>query len=98
MAFRRISFLSDGFADVLNSAGVVAETASAARKQAQAKERETGVPYVLEQTTVSWKGYARPMFVAKPKDGDGRVPNLDHETWMREVWPRVGGPSWRPHR
>lgn len=26
-----------------------------------------------------------------------RAANLTHEEWMRDVWPRVKGPKWRPH-
>lgn len=95
MAFRRISFLSEGFKEILTSPGVEAKVAAEARRQAQAKEAETGSPYQVGRMPGA---RSRVVYIAKPEDGDGRVPNLDHETWMREVWPRVGGPSWRPHR
>lgn len=95
MGFRRIQFLSRGFKEILTSPGVEARVAAEARKQARAKEAESGSPYQVERMPGA---RSRVVYIAKPEDEEGRVPNLDHETWMREVWPRVGGPSWRPHR
>ena len=99
---KRIKFLSDGFASILTSSGVDGAVASAARSQAQAREVMTGVSYEVRKDR-SWDG--RSAYLAKPSDeespdGDeprGRVPNLDHETWVSKVWPKVGGPKWRPH-
>lgn len=92
----RIEFLSEGFRDIMLSSGVDAEVASVARSQAQIKERETGVPYAVEKDR-GWDG--RVAYMAKPADGSKylRTPNLDHETWMEVVWPKVGGAKWRPH-
>lgn len=102
---RKIQFLSQGFADVLTSAGVDGAVASAARTSAQEKEGETGVPYEIRKDE-SWDG--RSAYLAKPAgedsphsdqddSGAARRSSLTHEEWMRDVWPRVGGPKWRPH-
>lgn len=94
MAKRRIEFLSSGFRSVLNSSGMEACVQSVARKQAQEKEQETGAAYVVERMA---NATSRVVYTAKPSDeDDGRVKGLDHETWMNEVWPRVGGDQWRP--
>ena len=94
---RRIEFVSDGFEQILNCPGVEAVVAAEARRQAQLQEAKTGEPYEVERMAGAT---SRVVYVARP-DGDevtGRIPHLTHERWMREVWPRVGGPSWRPHR
>ena len=90
---KRIRFRDAGFRGILKSPGVTSVVAAEARSQAQRMESETGVPYELEQKNSA----SRCRFVAKPEEAE-RVPDMDHETWMNEVWPRVGGPSWRPRR
>lgn len=103
---RRIQFVSQGFADVLTSSGVDGIVASEARAAAQGQEGRTGVPYEVRKDR-SWDG--RAAYLAKPVDEEGpsgelddekrpaRRSSLTHEEWMRDVWPRVGGPKWRPH-
>ena len=103
---RKLQFLSQGFADVLTSSGVDGVVASEARAAAQEQEGKTGVPYEVSKDR-AWDG--RSAYLAKPadeespsggSDDDGkpaRRSNLTHEEWMRDVWPRVGGPKWRPH-
>lgn len=90
----KIQFISSGFEGILNSSGVEGVVASTARSQAQIQEQKTKVPYAVSRMAGAT---SRVVYVAKPENDDGRVPNLDHETWMNEVWPRVGGPAWRPH-
>lgn len=103
---RRIQFVSQGFADILTSSGVDGIVASEARSAAQEQEGRTGVPYEVRKDR-SWDG--RAAYLAKPVDEEGpyggsddekkpaRRSSLTHEEWMRDVWPRVGGPKWRPH-
>lgn len=103
---KKIKFLSDGFADVLTSSGVDGIVASEARAAAQEQEGKTGVPYEVRKDR-SWDG--RAAYLAKPVDEEkpsgesddekkpARRSSLTHEEWMRDVWPRVGGPKWRPH-
>lgn len=103
---RKVKFLSQGFADVLTSSGVDGIVASEARAAAQEQEGKTGVPYEVRKDR-TWDG--RAAYLAKPVDeespagetGDekksARRSSLTHEEWMRDVWPRVGGPKWRPH-
>lgn len=91
---RKIEFLSEGFRDILTGPGVDAAVAAEARRQAARKEAETGEPYRVEKLA---SASSRAVYVVRPEqDEEGRVRDLDHETWMREVWPRVGGPKWRP--
>lgn len=102
----KVEFLSQGFADVLNSSGVDGVVASEARAAAQEQEGKTGVAYEVRKDS-SWDG--RAAYLAKPVDEEGpsggsddegkpaRRSSLTHEEWMRDVWPRVGGPKWRPH-
>ena len=94
MKLKKIRFISSGFAGVLTSPGISGEVASAARKEASRMESRTGEAYEVEQGS-GWDG--RTVYWAKPEGAERRVEGLDHETWMSEVWPRVGGPSWRPH-
>lgn len=90
----RIEFLSDGFRDVLFAPGLDSMLAAQARQQAQALEREAGVPYDVERKNFA----SRPVYLVRPEDGSGSErERIDHETWINEVWPRVGGPKWRPH-
>lgn len=103
---RKLQFLSQGFADVLNSSGVDGIVASEARAAAQEQEGKTGVAYEVRKDE-SWDG--RAAYLAKPVDDESpssssddegrpaRRSSLTHEEWMRDVWPRVGGPKWRPH-
>ena len=102
----KVKFLSQGFADVLTSSGVDGIVASEARAAAQEQEGKAGIPYEVRKDR-SWDG--RAAYLAKPVDeekpsgesDDERKParrsSLTHEEWMRDVWPRVGGPKWRPH-
>ena len=90
----KIQFISSGFEGILNSSGVEGVVASTARSQAQIQEQRTKVPYAVERMAGAT---SRVVYVAKPENDDGRVPSLDHETWINEVWPRVGGPAWHPH-
>lgn len=95
---KRIRFLSSGYSGVLNSPGTASKVAAEARRQAQAMEREAGSPYRVQPLA---RATSRIVYVAKPEDsdeGDGRAKGLDHDTWVNEVWPKVGGPKWRPHR
>lgn len=103
---KKLKFLSQGFADVLKSSGVDGVVASEARAAAQEQEGRTGVPYEVRKDS-SWDG--RAAYLAKPVDEEkpsgeshdekrpARRSSLTHEEWMRDVWPRVGGPKWRPH-
>ena len=103
---KKLQFLSQGFADVLTSSGVDGIVASEARSSAQEQEGRTGVPYEVRKDR-SWDG--RAAYLAKPVDEESpsgesddekrpaRRSSLTHEEWMRDVWPRVGGPKWRPH-
>lgn len=93
---RKIEFLSSGFADVLNSPGMESAVAAEARKQAQMQEQKTGEPYAVERMA---KATSRVVYIAKPAsdDGDEAREKIDHETWINDIWPRVGGPKWRPH-
>lgn len=103
---KKLEFISQGFADVLTSSGVDGIVASEARSAAQEQEGRTGVAYEVRKDR-SWDG--RAAYLAKPVDdespsgetGDEKKParrsSLTHEEWMRDVWPRVGGPKWRPH-
>lgn len=91
---KKIRFYSEGFASVLTSPGVDSAVAAAARTKASEMESETGVPYEVERDC-GWDG--RSAYVAKPEGDSGeRIEGLTHEQWMNEVWPKVGGPSWRP--
>lgn len=92
----RIEFLSEGFRDVLLSPGTDAVCAAQARAKAQELEREYGVPYEVERMAGAT---SRVVYNVKPsRDEESEmVPDLDHETWMEVVHPRVGGPEWRPH-
>ena len=90
----RIEFLSSGFEAILNSPGVDAAVAAEARRQAQSMERDAGEPYDVSRMAGAT---SRAVYVAKPEGSDARrAPALDHETWINEVWPRVGGDKWRP--
>lgn len=92
---KRIRFLSSGFADVLNGPGVDSAVAAEARRQAQERERETGSPYAVERMPGAT---SRVVYTAHPADEEGESRGkVDHETWMKEIWPKVGGPKWRPH-
>lgn len=93
MAVKRIRFLSEGFRNILTSPEVESIVAAEARRQAARKEAETGEEYEVARLNFAT---SRVVYTAKPKGG--RRPNLDHETWMNVVWPKVGGPKWRPHR
>lgn len=88
----RIEFISEGFQRVLASPGVDALCSSVARRKASEMEASEGVEY-----QVARKGGWRPVYLAKTKGPIPRLPRLDHDTWMRELWPRVGGAKWRPH-
>lgn len=94
-ALKRISFVSTGFRGVLNSPGLESVVAAEARKSAQAKEREAGEPYAVERMAAAT---SRVVYVARPEGDDAQArEKIDHETWMNDVWPKVGGPKWRPH-
>lgn len=90
---KRTRSVPAGCISLLTCAGIDGVVAAEARKQAAKKEKWRRTPYVVEKTSST----GRAVYVAHP-EGEGRVPNLDHETWVNEVWPRVGGPKWRPHR
>ena len=62
---RKLQFLSQGFADVLNSSGVDGIVASEARAAAQEQEGRTGVTYEVRKDS-SWDG--RAAYLAKPVD------------------------------
>lgn len=91
----RIRFDSEGFRRILVSAPVDALAASYARKRAQAMESQTGEPYEVEQRS---KATRRASYLVKPAGAEIEKAKIDHETWMNEIWPKVGGPKWRPHR
>ena len=90
----RIEFLSDGFNGILHDPGLDSMLASLARQKAQQLEQSANVPYAVEK-----KGFSsRSVYLVRPEGGEAqRVPGLDHETWINEVWPMVGGDKWRPH-
>lgn len=94
---RKIEFSTSGFRAVLNDAGVDAAVAAEARKQAAAKEAQTGEPYAVERLAGAT---SRAAYVAKPQHADDERGGgkLTHEKWMEVVWPKVGGPAWRPNR
>ena len=96
VVLKKISFVSKGFAAVLNSSGMDAAVAAQARKQAQLMEQSTGEAYRVERLA---NASSRVVYTAKPEGEDGSEGRrkIDHETWVKEVWPKVGGPKWRPH-
>ena len=93
MGVKRIKFLSKGFQGILTGREVGSLVASEARKQASRLEASTGEEYEIVKYS---KATSRTVFLVRPKGG--KVPDLDHETWMSKLWPKVGGPPWRPHR
>ena len=90
----RIRFRDEGFRQILRGSGVASVVAAEARKQAAALESESGRPYTIKQSMTP----TRVRYLAVPDGETPRVEGLDHETWMAELWPRVGGPKWRPKR
>lgn len=95
---RRVQHYSIGYSALLNSAGVDAEIAAAARREAAKKESETGEAYELVPSRTRWS--PRPMYTVRPEGEKEAKPKsgLDHETWIDVVWPKVGGAKWRPNR
>ena len=95
----RIEFISDGFVGVLNDPGTVSLLNSVAAKKRAECEARYQRKYRTRQTT-AWDG--RPRVIVSMAPGQlaagERVPHLTHEQWMSEVWPKVGGASWRPKR
>ncbi len=90
----RVEFFSPGFAGVLCDPGVVAQLNSVAAKRKAQYESQTGEAYRTRQSA-AWDG--RPRVIVSAATGKaGRVSNLTHEQWMSELWPKVGGSSWRP--
>lgn len=93
----RIEFITDGFAGVLRDPGTVSLLNSVAAKKRAECEARYQRKYRARQTT-AWDG--RPRIIVSMAPGQTerseRVPNLTHEQWMKEVWPKVGGASWRP--
>ena len=91
----KFRFLSDGFQRVLTSSGMEAKVQAVARKQAQVNEQEYGVPYEVKRMA---NATSRVVYTVSPsEETEMRLPNLTHEKWIEEVWPRVGDPKWRPH-
>lgn len=95
MGVKRIRFLSKGFQGVLTSPGVEGVVHATAREQAAALEASEKVPYKVRRMAGAT---SRAVYIAEPEGEEERVKDLDHETWVNEVWPMVGGPKWRPHR
>lgn len=94
MAKHVIKFFEQGFRDILTGPGVDGMVAAAARKKAATLEARTGTPYRVEKATgIS----SRSVYTARPDIPEGRVAGLTHEQWINELWPRIGGPKWRPH-
>lgn len=93
---KRIDFVSKGFAEILNGPGVDSAVAAEARRQAQSAEQESGEPYTVERMAGAT---SRAVYIAKPagSDDEAKRAKIDHETWINEIWPKVGGPKWRPH-
>lgn len=90
----KFRFLSDGFQRVLTSSGVEAMVQSVARSQAQVNEQEYGVPYEVKRMA---NATSRVVYTVSPsEETEMRLPNLTHEKWIEEVWPRVGKAKWRP--
>lgn len=90
----KFRFISDGFQRVLTSSGVEAKVQAVARKQAQVNEQEYGVPYEVKRMA---NATSRVVYTVSPsEETEMRLPNLTHEKWIKEVWPRVGGAQWRP--
>lgn len=92
----RIEFVSEGFMDVLKSDGVGALLDSVAAKSKARCEAAEGIPYDVTHST-AWDGRPR-LFVRarKPLPKLPRAERMTHEQWMTQVWPKVGGPSYRP--
>lgn len=92
---KRIEFISSGFAGILNSPGLEAVVAAEARRQAQELEQQAGEPYAVEKMA---NATSRVVYTARPEGAEDETSRkVDHETWINEIWPKVGGPKWRPH-
>ena len=88
----KIKFHDAGFRGILSDPGTVSICAAEAQRTASELESETGRAYRVEQGRSS----DRPRMLVRADGEPERVEGLDHETWMSEVWPRVGGAKWRP--
>lgn len=92
----RIEFVSEGFMGVLKDPGTVSLLNSLAAKRRAEYEAGEGIPYEARQST-AWDGRPRVIVsAAKPLPGVERTPNLTHERWVNDIWPKVGGPKYRP--
>lgn len=92
----RIEFVPEGFMGVLKSPGVGALLDSVAARSKSMCESSEGIPYEVTHST-AWDGRPRLLVRArKPLPKPERVQHLTHEQWMSQVWPKVGGPSYRP--
>lgn len=92
----RIEFVSEGFMGVLQSPGVGALLNSVAARSKARCEAAEGIPYAVTQST-AWDGRPRVLVRArKPLPRLERTEGLTHEQWMAQVWPKVGGPKYRP--
>lgn len=92
---KKIQFVSSGFAAILNSPGLEAVVAAEARRRAQVLEQQSGEPYAVEKMA---NATSRVVYTARPEGAEEEARRkIDHETWMNEIWPKVGGPKWRPH-
>lgn len=91
MGAKRIRFLDSGFRALINDRAINAMCHAEARRRASELESREGVEY-----RVQYKGIGRPSYLVRPADYT-RMPALTHEQWMDELWPKVGGPIWRPH-
>lgn len=89
----KIRFYSEGFRAILKGPGLSGVCHSTARQKAAELEQRNRIPYEVEDVSDG----NRTKYLARPQKG-ARVPALTHEQWMKEVWPRVGGAKWRPHR
>lgn len=92
---KKIQFVSSGFAAILNGPGVESVVAAEARRQAQALEQRTGEAYAVGRMP---NATSRVVYTAKPEGAEEEAKRkIDHETWINEIWPKVGGLKWRPH-
>lgn len=92
----RIEFVDAGFQGVLRDPGVVSFLNSVAMSSKARCEAIEGVPY---RVTLSgaWDGRPRMLVRAERQSPRyERVRHMTHEQWMSQVWPKVGGLSYRP--
>lgn len=96
----RIEFVSEGFMGVLSDPGTVSLLNSLGAKRRAEFEAAEGIPYEVRQSA-AWDGRPRVIVSAVrplPKAEFERTPDLTHERWVNDIWPKVGGPKYRRSR